>query len=330
MKATTAGGDVTFFKRGNGSSSSNPVSASSVIGGIYSKGWDGSIYGTSSYMEFLAAEAYSSTAHGDSIRFVTHKNASISGIVPVTIGGGGANNLVVLGKTTSSLKIGDPGFAADYTGLSFGSFASNGYNVMGQGTDLFINRPTGNSIMFRENNGANQILISPGGNVSIPNHLLLSSLPAGTAMIDGVGNIYSVSDEKTKTNIVEYKPASALSKINAVKIYTYNWAKESGLSTVETNLGVISQQLKTAIPEAVSTHIDTIPILTKTKDGADSEYIDTPTGTFTEGVSDRAIISMQVLAIQELSAKSDTQQATIEAQQKEIDELRIRLDKAKL
>ncbi len=89
----------------------------------------------------------------------------------VTIGvSGGASNLVVPGDGTGVARIGDPGFSSgNYTGISLnGSLSTGNYNILSGATDytLYINRPTGNSIHFRENN-VTQMMIASGGNIGI-------------------------------------------------------------------------------------------------------------------------------------------------------------------
>jgi hypothetical protein len=58
---------------------------------------------------------------------------------------------------------------ANYAGITLnGSTTDNDYNILSRATDqnLYINRPSGNSIIFREANGT-QAVISSGGNVGI-------------------------------------------------------------------------------------------------------------------------------------------------------------------
>jgi hypothetical protein len=78
--------------------------------------------------------------------------------------------LVVVGSGTGVVKIGDAGFGSgNYTGISLnGTLSSSNYNILSSPTDstLYINRPTGATIQFRENN-TTQVIIAASGNVGI-------------------------------------------------------------------------------------------------------------------------------------------------------------------
>ena len=78
--------------------------------------------------------------------------------------------LVVVGDGTGTAKIGIAGFSGgNYTGISFnGTLSEGNYNVLSSPTDptLYINRPSGYGIQFRENNAA-QMIITSAGNVGI-------------------------------------------------------------------------------------------------------------------------------------------------------------------
>ena len=78
--------------------------------------------------------------------------------------------LVVVGSGTGVAKIGDAGFGSgNYTGISLnGTLSTSNYNILSSPTDstLYINRPTGATIQFRENN-TTQVIIAASGNVGI-------------------------------------------------------------------------------------------------------------------------------------------------------------------
>ena len=66
-----------------------------------------------------------------------------------------------------STLIGDAGFGTNYAALSVqGTLSTTAYSLLGDGTNLFVNRPTGGDILFRENNG-DHMTIKSGGNVGI-------------------------------------------------------------------------------------------------------------------------------------------------------------------
>jgi len=81
--------------------------------------------------------------------------------------------------------IGDPGCGGGFAAIGFGlspfTFSNClNYSVMGDGTSLFLNRPTGGSIVFRQNN-ANQMVIASGGAVTIFGNLTVGGkISAGT------------------------------------------------------------------------------------------------------------------------------------------------------
>ena len=144
----------------------------------------------------------------------------------------------------------------------------------------------------------------------------IRSLGAGTVYADSNGVLYTVSDTKTKTNIKEYNP-DAISKIKQMpSAKTYNWAADTGLSTTDTNLGFIAQELKAVLPEAVSEKKDgyyTQILKKKGKTSEEDEYesIFVPTGTTTETVSDRAIIALLVDGMKEQQAQIEQLRAEV-------------------
>ena len=78
--------------------------------------------------------------------------------------------LVVTGNGTGQGLIGDLFGSGNYTGISLnGSNSAANYNFLSSPTDnaLYINRPSGLAIKFREANGGDQLTIATGGNVGI-------------------------------------------------------------------------------------------------------------------------------------------------------------------
>jgi hypothetical protein len=68
------------------------------------------------------------------------------------------------GKT---MIVGDPGCGSGFSGIGFGSLGGcTNYAMIGDGSNVYINRPTGGQIHLRENNGE-QMTIRSGGNVVI-------------------------------------------------------------------------------------------------------------------------------------------------------------------
>jgi hypothetical protein len=77
--------------------------------------------------------------------------------------------LVVTGDSIGTAKIGGISITGNYTGISLnGTLSLSNYNLLSAPNDasLFINRPTGNAIRFRESN-LEQVTIATGGNVGI-------------------------------------------------------------------------------------------------------------------------------------------------------------------
>ncbi len=82
------------------------------------------------------------------------------------------SRLTVAGGGTGIAQIGTQGCGGNYVSLTLGQTAAPGgcsnYNILSSPTDqnLFLNRPSGYNIFFRENNST-QMTIEPGGNVGI-------------------------------------------------------------------------------------------------------------------------------------------------------------------
>jgi hypothetical protein len=96
--------------------------------------------------------------------------------------------LTVVGGGTGIALIGDAGFTGnDYTGISLNNTLSqSSYNFLSAPNDktLYINRPSGYYINFREANGTNQMVIATGGNV-----LIGTSIDGGYKLsVNGSGN----------------------------------------------------------------------------------------------------------------------------------------------
>ena len=88
----------------------------------------------------------------------------------VGIGTTSPNGKFVVNGTAGQLGtvIGDAGFGTAYAGLSVqGSLTSTNFSLLGDATNLVINRPAGGDIMFRENNNPGNMIIKSGGNVGI-------------------------------------------------------------------------------------------------------------------------------------------------------------------
>ena len=113
----------------------------------------------------------------------------------VNVGG----TLTVLGQGgTGGMVAGDASIGAGYTGISLsGTLTSSNYNFGGGTGDvnLYVNRPTGGKIFFRENNAAARVTFSASGlngfETTSPTHTLtLASTSTGIAL-------YNTADQTT-------------------------------------------------------------------------------------------------------------------------------------
>jgi hypothetical protein len=84
----------------------------------------------------------------------------------------GSGTLTVNGSGTGKMEVGTTGHGGNYTGICLNNSANSAseYNLLSSPTDkrLYINRPAGLGMYFRENN-ADQVLIASGGYVGINN-----------------------------------------------------------------------------------------------------------------------------------------------------------------
>ena len=105
--------------------------------------------------------------------------------------------LVVVGNGTASVAIGG-GAYTDYSSISLnGSLASGQYNLLSGYADktLYINRPAGADILFRENNGTAQMVIKQTtGNIGIG-----TTSPFAKLSIKGAGTTTGVNFQTTNS-----------------------------------------------------------------------------------------------------------------------------------
>lgn len=125
----------------------------------------GTIALTSNLSSFLTAES-------DTLATVTGRGATTS--TAVTFSGG----ITIGGQGTGTGVIGNAGFTSNYTGISLnGTLSTSSYNILSSPTEqtLYINRPTGAAIRFREANGADQMVIASGGAATFSSSVTASS-----------------------------------------------------------------------------------------------------------------------------------------------------------
>jgi hypothetical protein len=236
-----------------------------------------------------------------------------------------------VGGTISTRLGGDYLTEWQYRALTFG-FYDPYYSWIQSGgsmpnTEQLRINPAGGNIYFSGSGSKVSIgVFNPTGQFQTTGVMRFQNLGAGTVTADAGGNLTSVSDEKYKTNI---KPldtkTSALTKVNALIPKSFQYTPESGLDSTNTYVGFVAQDVEKIIPEAVKTKSDVRYDTIKSKDKKTGEDIETtveiPLGTTTKSLDDRAIIAVLVNALKEEDAK-------VNAQQKEIDDLTARLNKA--
>ena len=158
------------------------------------------------------------------------------------------HRLSVVGQGTGIMHVGDAGFGSNnYTGISLnGTLSTTAYNFLSSTSDisLYINRPSGGSIRFRETN-SDQMVISAGGNVGIN-----TSSPSFRLDVSGdiraTGDVIAFSDTRVKENINTI--TNALTKVTSLRGVTYTRNDSEDKST---KIGVIAQEVLPILPEVV-------------------------------------------------------------------------------
>src|ERR1017187_7194131 len=91
--------------------------------------------------------------------------------------------------------VGDPGCGSGWAAIGFGALSGcSNYSLLGDGTNISINRPTGGYIVFTENGGT-EMTIGPGGAVSITQILGNSTLAPAlnvTSQLEGYHGMISI------------------------------------------------------------------------------------------------------------------------------------------
>jgi hypothetical protein len=87
------------------------------------------------------------------------------------------------------IYLGDPQCGSGYAGIGFnGLTGCNNYSMIGNGVDTYLNRPSGGTMHFRENNGE-QVTIASGGQVGIgtenPGGMLEADAPLEVGLAAG-------------------------------------------------------------------------------------------------------------------------------------------------
>lgn len=186
-----------------------------------------------------------------------------------------ANNNVGIGTTSPNAKfhiadnggkvlVGDPGCGSGWTGIGFASSLSGctNYSLLGNGVDTILNRPTGGSVSFRENNGE-QMRIYPGGMVEV-NGLWFQSHPDLKLAVNGIigtrrasAGIYTLcaslqgyiadcgSSIRYKENVNDFSRGPNL--IGRLRPVSFNW-KHGGMP----DIGLVAEEVAEIEPLLVT------------------------------------------------------------------------------
>jgi hypothetical protein len=143
----------------------------------------------------LGPSSYAQLAGSNSFTGVSNTFTSASILPTVSLRSNGAGNTLVgfngggpiytfdnsgnetLTTNGGNVYLGNAGCSASFTGVGFGNSGMTGcanFSLLGNGADTVVNRPTGGSIFFRENN-VTQMSIAPGGPVTINNGVVVNS-----------------------------------------------------------------------------------------------------------------------------------------------------------
>jgi len=193
-----------------------------------------------------------------------------------------ANGNVGIGTASPSAKVsvygghsyinfGELAASNTYSGIAFGgssaALSASNYSILGNGTSTILNRPTGGTIEFRENN-TSQMTILAGGNVGIgtpaPTDLLSVN---GNASKPGGGSWAVFSDRRLKTVKGNFNPG--LRAVMQLQPLRYEYRRDNALKlpSDSEHVGFEAQAVQRIIPEAVTRNgngylqIDNDPIL---------------------------------------------------------------------
>lgn len=158
----------------------------------------------------------------DTVRGIPDTNVGIGTTSPT------AKLHIVSGGTLQIDNDGCPSTSIALT-VNKGLFAApcTSYILRGDGTNVFINRPAGGFIAFREGNGSNQLSINAGGVLQL--NVLGTS--GGTALCRNAGNqvAFCSSSLRYKKNIASFVPG--MSFIRQLRPIAYEW-KADGMKDV--------------------------------------------------------------------------------------------------
>jgi endosialidase-like protein len=195
----------------------------------------------------------------------------ISAAGNVGVGTTNPNAKVSVFGGSSYINFGELGGSSSYSGIAFGNSSATvsaaNYSIVGNGTSTLLNRPTGGTIEFRENNAV-QMMILSGGNVGIGTPAPTDMLSVnGNASKPGGGSWAVFSDRRLKTVKGNFNPG--LSAVMQLQPLRYEYRRDNALKlpSDSEHIGFEAQAVQKIIPEAVTMNgngylqIDNDPIL---------------------------------------------------------------------
>ena len=201
---------------------------------------------------------------------------------------------------TANILLGDPSCGSGFAAIGFFSAAltCSNYALLGGDGNTYINRPASGTIIFRENNGANQVEIRPGGVVGI------GTLDTGGSVQlcrNGAAAISTCSSSsRYKTEVKWF--SGGLQLISRLQPVSFNWK-----TTHQPDIGLIAEEVA---------KVD--PLFTFTNDKGEIEGVK---------YANLSVIFInafkeQQMQIETQKKENEKQQAQIQRQQQQIDALK--------
>lgn len=211
------------------------------------------IFGTSSGVPFVGSQSSHDfvlrSNNIERMRITSAGNVGIGATAPV-------NRLAVLGEGTGIAQLGSSGCGGNFAGLTLGQVAAascNSYTIASQGADLFINRPTGAALRFRENNSAtNEIFITATNHrMHIgPIDATFTANPTDQLQVNGTifaDNFTIPSDARLKHDITPVFLGEGLEILAGLNPVSFKWNEGN-----RADIGLIAQEVEKVLPTAVS------------------------------------------------------------------------------
>ena len=213
---------------------------------------------SSSRVQFIASENWSSTARGSSIDFHTTENGTTTRTLKMRLDHNGNVGIGTSAPTTSRLEIVSSGAATGLLHLrNINERAVIGLQstIGGIGQTWTIENGVfgtqGLFAVYNSTSGATALSIQPSNNVGIGTDTPAHKLHVN-GQVAGVGAFLNLSDARYKKNVQPLQ--NALNKTLKLRGVSYEWrqSENPGLQFgLGTQIGFIAQELETVLPEAV-------------------------------------------------------------------------------